>query len=184
MAATQRPLSELAFSEPTGVPAWKKLPSWAVVATGDKVVGTDAVRSMAERAGATITEVEGSHVIMMSRPQVVAETILTALAASARKPPNSIIKGEFSEVLLNGALYRSTLGAPGKNSSATARPSRVMILGTHEVRRQRDCMGLLGGSGGKDDKDEGEDGRGQGRMKEAGGALTGDKGKKREGRSE
>src|SRR5829696_3048174 len=81
MAATQRPLSELAFSEPTGVPAWKKLPSWAVVSTGDKVVGTDVVRSMAERAGATITEVEGSHVIMMSQPQVVAEAILTALAA-------------------------------------------------------------------------------------------------------
>jgi pimeloyl-ACP methyl ester carboxylesterase len=81
MAATQRPLSELAFSEPTGVPAWKNLPSWAVVSTGDKVVGTDAVRSMAERAGATITEVEGSHVIMMSQPQVVAEAILSALAA-------------------------------------------------------------------------------------------------------
>jgi pimeloyl-ACP methyl ester carboxylesterase len=85
MAATQRPLSELAFSEPTGVPAWKKLPSWAVVSTGDKVVGTDAVRSMAERAGATITEVEGSHVIMMSQPQVVAETILSALAESPQK---------------------------------------------------------------------------------------------------
>jgi pimeloyl-ACP methyl ester carboxylesterase len=81
MAATQRPLSELAFSEPTGVPAWKNLPSWAVVATGDKVIGTDVVRSMAERAGATITDVEGSHVIMMSQPQVVAEAILTALAA-------------------------------------------------------------------------------------------------------
>jgi pimeloyl-ACP methyl ester carboxylesterase len=51
MAATQRPLSESAFSEPTAVPAWKKLPSWAVVASGDKVVGTDAVRSMAERGG-------------------------------------------------------------------------------------------------------------------------------------
>jgi pimeloyl-ACP methyl ester carboxylesterase len=81
MAATQRPLSESAFSEPTAVPAWKKLPSWAVVSSGDKVVGTDAVRSMAERAGATITEVEGSHVIMISQPQVVAEAILTALAA-------------------------------------------------------------------------------------------------------
>jgi pimeloyl-ACP methyl ester carboxylesterase len=85
MAATQRPLSELAFSEPTGVPAWKDLPSWAVVATGDTVVGTDAVRSMAERAGATITEVEGSHVIMISQPQIVAETILAALAAAPRK---------------------------------------------------------------------------------------------------
>ena len=85
MAATQRPLSALPFSEPTGVPAWKKLPSWAVVASGDKVIGTDAVRSMAERAGATITEVEGSHVIMMSQPQVVVEVILSAVAAAPQK---------------------------------------------------------------------------------------------------
>ena len=81
MAATQRPLAESVFSEPTGVPAWKKLPSWAVVSTGDKVVGTDVVRSMAKRAGATIIEVEGSHVIMMSKPQDVTDVILTALAA-------------------------------------------------------------------------------------------------------
>jgi pimeloyl-ACP methyl ester carboxylesterase len=85
MAATQRPVSELAFSEPNGEPAWKKLPSWAVVATGDKAAGTDVVRSMAERAGAKITEAEGSHVIMVSKPQVVAEAILAALAAVPRK---------------------------------------------------------------------------------------------------
>src|SRR3954463_13951642 len=64
MAATQRPVAELAFSEPSGPPAWKSLPSWAVVATGDKAAGADVVRSMAERADATITEVGGSHVIM------------------------------------------------------------------------------------------------------------------------
>jgi pimeloyl-ACP methyl ester carboxylesterase len=85
MAATQRPVAESAFSEPNGEPAWKKLPSWAVVATGDKAAGTDIVRSMAERAGATITEAEGSHVIMVSQPQVVVEVILSALAAAARK---------------------------------------------------------------------------------------------------
>lgn len=81
MAATQRPVAELAFSEPNGEPAWKKMPSWAVVATGDRAAGTDVVRSMAERAGATITEVEGSHVIMVSQPQVVADVILSAVAA-------------------------------------------------------------------------------------------------------
>jgi pimeloyl-ACP methyl ester carboxylesterase len=81
MAATQRPVSELAFSEPNGEPAWKKVPSWAVVATGDKAAGTDVVRSMAERAGATITEAEGSHVIMISKPQAVTEVILSAVAA-------------------------------------------------------------------------------------------------------
>ena len=81
MAATQRPVAELAFSTPTGAPAWKNLPSWAVVPTGDKAAGSDVVRSMAERAGATITEAEGSHVIMVSKPQVVADVILTALEA-------------------------------------------------------------------------------------------------------
>ena len=81
MAATQRPVAELAFSEPSGIPAWKNLPSWTVVATGDTAAGADVIRSMAERAGATITEVKGSHVIMISQPQAVTEVILTAIAA-------------------------------------------------------------------------------------------------------
>ena len=84
MAATQRPVAEAAFSEPSGRPAWKASPAWAVVATGDKAAGTDVVRSMAERAGATITEVEGSHVIMVSQPGAVAEVIMTAAAALDR----------------------------------------------------------------------------------------------------
>jgi pimeloyl-ACP methyl ester carboxylesterase len=85
MAATQRPVAELAFSEPSGTPAWKSLPSWTVLASPDKAAGTDLVRSMAERAGATITEAKGSHVIMISKPQVVADVILTAAAAVARE---------------------------------------------------------------------------------------------------
>jgi pimeloyl-ACP methyl ester carboxylesterase len=81
MAATQRPVGELAFSEASGPPAWKSLPSWAVVATGDKAAGADVTRSMAKRAGATITEAEGSHVIMVSQPAAVADVILAAAAA-------------------------------------------------------------------------------------------------------
>jgi pimeloyl-ACP methyl ester carboxylesterase len=86
IAATQRPVAESAFSEPNGPPAWKHLPSWTVVATGDKAAGTDIVRSMAERAGATITEVDGSHVIMISQPETVAEVILAAVAATRPEP--------------------------------------------------------------------------------------------------
>jgi pimeloyl-ACP methyl ester carboxylesterase len=81
MAATQRPVAEGAFSEPSGRPAWKTLPAWAVVATGDKAAGSDVIRAMARRAGATITEVEGSHVIMLSQPQIVTDVILAAVAA-------------------------------------------------------------------------------------------------------
>jgi pimeloyl-ACP methyl ester carboxylesterase len=81
LAVTQRPVSEFALSEPSGPPAWRTRPSWAVVATADKVAGTDLVRSMAARAGAHITEIEGSHVIMISQPQAVAAVILEAVAA-------------------------------------------------------------------------------------------------------
>jgi pimeloyl-ACP methyl ester carboxylesterase len=78
MAATQRPVAAAAFSDASGPPAWRKLPSWAVVATGDKAAGADVVRAHARRAGADIVEVEGSHVIMISKPEVVSEHILKA----------------------------------------------------------------------------------------------------------
>ena len=81
MAATQRPVAAAAFSDVSGQPAWRKLPSWAVVATGDKAAGSDVVRSMARRAGADIVEVEGSHVIMVSQPQAVTDLILKATQA-------------------------------------------------------------------------------------------------------
>jgi pimeloyl-ACP methyl ester carboxylesterase len=83
MAATQRPVSSLGFSERNGTPAWKTLPSWALVATGDKAAGSDVVRSMAERAGAHIVEANGSHVIMISQPQAVVDLIEEALKTLA-----------------------------------------------------------------------------------------------------
>jgi len=87
MAVTQRPVSQLAFTEPSTAPAWKDLPSWAVVAKSDKAAGADVTRSMAQRAGATITEVEGSHVIMISQPDAVTDVILEALAGVATPAP-------------------------------------------------------------------------------------------------
>ena len=76
---SQRPIAASAFGDRTGHPAWKDLPSWAAVGTADKAAGTDVVRSMAQRAGARIIEIEGSHVIMISQPDAVTEVILTAL---------------------------------------------------------------------------------------------------------
>jgi pimeloyl-ACP methyl ester carboxylesterase len=83
IGATQRPIAEAAFSEKNGPPAWKNLPTWAVVATGDKAAGADLVRSMAERAKAKITEIDGSHVIMVSQPEKVTDVILEAAEAVA-----------------------------------------------------------------------------------------------------
>jgi len=83
LAATQRPIAEAAFSDVSGPAAWRRLPSWAVVATGDKAAGADLVRSMAQRAGADIVEAEGSHVIMVSQPQLVTDVIVKAARAVA-----------------------------------------------------------------------------------------------------
>jgi pimeloyl-ACP methyl ester carboxylesterase len=78
---SQRPIAASALGDETGHPAWKDLPVWSAVGTEDKAAGADVVRSMAQRAGAEITEIEGSHVIMISQPDAVTDVILTALKA-------------------------------------------------------------------------------------------------------
>ncbi len=78
IAAGQRPITLGANTTPSGAPAWKSKPSWAVIGTEDLVIPPATQRSMAERAGATITEVAGSHVSMVSHPQVTIDAILAA----------------------------------------------------------------------------------------------------------
>jgi pimeloyl-ACP methyl ester carboxylesterase len=72
-----------ANTTPSGAAAWKSLPSWAVVGTEDRVIPPDTQRRMAQRAGATITEVAGSHVSMVSNPRATIDAILAAAAAVA-----------------------------------------------------------------------------------------------------
>jgi hypothetical protein len=120
MAATQRPVSELAFTEPSGPPAWKSLPSWTVLACPDKAAGTDVVRSEAEHAGATSTEVEGSHVIMISRPDAVADLIKTAAATVSRPAAATAGAGHMSSAG-TGFLIPYTVGTqrPGKQTGVS-----------------------------------------------------------------
>jgi pimeloyl-ACP methyl ester carboxylesterase len=80
-ALSQRPIAAAAFEERNGPAAWKDLPVRAAVGTADHAAGSDVVRQMAERAGAEITEIEGSHVIMISQPDKVTAVILDALKA-------------------------------------------------------------------------------------------------------
>jgi pimeloyl-ACP methyl ester carboxylesterase len=83
IVASQRPITLGANLAPSGVGAWKTLPSWAVVGTEDLVIPPATQRQMAERAGATISEVEGSHVSMVSHPQATIDAILAAVASVA-----------------------------------------------------------------------------------------------------
>jgi pimeloyl-ACP methyl ester carboxylesterase len=81
IVASQRPITLSANTTPAGAPAWKSIPSWAVIGTDDRVIPAATLRSMAERAGATITEVDASHVSMVSHPQVTIDAILAAVAS-------------------------------------------------------------------------------------------------------
>jgi pimeloyl-ACP methyl ester carboxylesterase len=79
IAATQRPGSLAAIGEPSGPPAWKDIPAWAVIGRQDRIITPDSQRSMAEHAGARITEIDASHVSMISHPDAIVEVIEEAL---------------------------------------------------------------------------------------------------------
>lgn len=83
-AATQRAVLTAALEEPAPPPAWRTLPSWFVVAGGDRLVAPSAQRAMAERAGAEITELDASHAVARSRSADVADVIARAAACVAR----------------------------------------------------------------------------------------------------
>lgn len=79
MAAAQRPLATAALGESfDGRPTWSTRPSWAVVTINDHSLPVAAQRFMAQRARATTTEVEASHAVPVSRPEVVAGVIAAA----------------------------------------------------------------------------------------------------------
>ena len=73
--AAQQPLAGSAFADVMGVPAWKSLPSWYLVAKDDEAIPPAAERQFAARMGATTIEVSASHVAMVSHPDDVASLI-------------------------------------------------------------------------------------------------------------
>jgi pimeloyl-ACP methyl ester carboxylesterase len=83
LAATQRPLATNTFTDPSGVPAWKTIPSWDIIGMNDHVVTPAEQLFMARRAGAHITEVNAPHLSMISSPAVVAAVIIQAARATS-----------------------------------------------------------------------------------------------------
>ena len=84
IAATQRPLAASALAATFGIPAWKTIPSWAVIGTADHVIPAASQTFMAQRAGAHITDVNAGHLSLISRPLVVTSVILEAVQATTR----------------------------------------------------------------------------------------------------
>lgn len=83
LAVAQRPLAAAAFEETASAAAWKTKPSWALVAGADRAINPEVERFGAERAGATVVELEGaSHAVALSRPKDVAGLIRDAVRAA------------------------------------------------------------------------------------------------------
>ena len=82
-AATQSPLATLALTQASGAPAWKTIPSWAVVGTADHALPLALDLFMAHRAHAHITEVHAPHLSMISDPGAVTNVILQAVRATS-----------------------------------------------------------------------------------------------------
>ncbi len=85
MASAQRPAALQLLGEPSGVPAWKTIPAWYLVAGRDNAIGTNLERFMAQRIPhVTAIEVKGSsHVAMISHPDTTTGLILRAAGGHA-----------------------------------------------------------------------------------------------------
>jgi len=81
MFAVQQALSASTLEDVMGVPAWKSLPTWFLVADGDQAIPPDAERQFAARMGATTVEVATNHVAMISHPDEVVQLIEAAAQA-------------------------------------------------------------------------------------------------------
>ena len=81
LAATQRPIALSAFSEPSGPPAWKTIPSWAVFGTADYAIPPAELLFMPRRAHAHIAEIDTGHLSLITDPGTVARVIIDAANA-------------------------------------------------------------------------------------------------------
>lgn len=89
-AAVQGPIHASAFGAQVSGVAWKTKPTWYVVSKKDEAIAPDEERFFAKRMKATTTELDTSHVPMLSQPKAVAAVIMDAAA----KAQNSGVTGK------------------------------------------------------------------------------------------
>jgi pimeloyl-ACP methyl ester carboxylesterase len=82
VASVQAPIFAKAFGDKVTTAAWHSKRSWYVRSTMDHMIDPEQQAMMATRAGATVTNVEASHVSMLSRPGEVAAAILAAASGT------------------------------------------------------------------------------------------------------
>ena len=82
LAVVQKPAHQSLFTEPSGPPAWKQLPTWFEVSEGDHIIPPDAQRMFAQRMNATTISLNSSHASLVSHPDEIAQLILNATKGS------------------------------------------------------------------------------------------------------
>jgi pimeloyl-ACP methyl ester carboxylesterase len=88
MFAVQQPLSMSTLEDVMGVPAWKTLPTWYLVAACDEAIPPDGERAFAARMGATTIEIQSNHCAMVSHPDEVVSLIETAVTGITSESSN------------------------------------------------------------------------------------------------
>jgi pimeloyl-ACP methyl ester carboxylesterase len=78
MAAAQHPATLASGAGKSGIPAWRTIPSWYMVARNDRLIPPAVERFMAQRAHATTVEIPSSHAAHAAHPAEVADLVLTA----------------------------------------------------------------------------------------------------------
>jgi pimeloyl-ACP methyl ester carboxylesterase len=81
MALAQRPMARAATGEAAGSPAWRTVPSWALVTEDDRVIPVAGQRWMSARAGARTRSVAAAHAVNVTRPDAVFEVLHEAATA-------------------------------------------------------------------------------------------------------
>lgn len=81
LSALQPPLAAGTFTEKVSQPAWLSRPTWYIVSAQDRIVSVELERELAVMMGAKTTELNASHLSILSRPDAVADVILDAVAA-------------------------------------------------------------------------------------------------------
>ncbi len=84
MYAVQQPILLCTFETVMGAPAWRRFPSWYLVAKNDQVIPPDLERSFAKRMGATTIEIDSGHLAMVAHPDAVTDLIIRASEPGSR----------------------------------------------------------------------------------------------------
>ncbi|MGB7638823.1 MAG: alpha/beta hydrolase [Nitrososphaeraceae archaeon] len=84
LAVVQKPAHQSLFTEPSGPPAWKQLPTWFEVSENDRIIPPDVQRKFAQRMNATTISLNSSHASLVSHPDEIAELILNATKVSTK----------------------------------------------------------------------------------------------------